>query len=42
VETIAGASGGMEPELMAELRTRYGLDRPLPVQGHSPGARGQW
>lgn len=32
VETIAGASGGMEPELMAELRTRYGLDRPLPVQ----------
>nr|WP_312374145.1 ABC transporter permease [Delftia acidovorans] len=32
VETIAGASGGMEPELMAELRARYGLDRPLPVQ----------
>ncbi|MFS2051090.1 ABC transporter permease [Variovorax sp. Varisp41] len=32
VETIAGASGGMSPELMAELRTQYGLDRPLPVQ----------
>ena len=25
VETIAGASGGMSPELMAELRTQYGL-----------------
>jgi peptide/nickel transport system permease protein len=32
VETIAGASGGMSPELMAELRTQYGLDRSLPVQ----------
>ena len=32
VETIAGASGGMDPALMAELRERYGLDRPLPVQ----------
>jgi len=32
VETIAGASGGMSAELMAELRTQYGLDRPLPVQ----------
>ena len=32
VETIAGASGGMSPELMAQLRTQYGLDRPLPVQ----------
>ncbi len=32
VETIAGASGGMTPELMADLRTQYGLDRPLPVQ----------
>ena len=32
VETIAGASGGMSPELMAELRTQYGLDKPLPVQ----------
>ncbi|SFO07481.1 MULTISPECIES: ABC transporter permease [unclassified Variovorax] len=32
VETIAGASGGMSSELMAELRTQYGLDRPLPVQ----------
>ena len=31
VETIAGASGGMEPELMAELRTRSGRARPLPV-----------
>lgn len=32
VETIAGASGGMSPELMAELRAQYGLDKPLPVQ----------
>jgi hypothetical protein len=32
VETIAGASGGMDPALMAELRARYGLDKPLPVQ----------
>lgn len=32
VETIAGASGGMSPELQAELRQQYGLDRPLPVQ----------
>lgn len=32
VETIAGASGGMSEELKAELRTQYGLDKPLPVQ----------
>jgi peptide/nickel transport system permease protein len=32
VETIAGASGGMSEDLKAELRTQYGLDRPLPVQ----------
>lgn len=32
VETIAGASGGMSPELMAQLRAQYGLDRPLLVQ----------
>lgn len=32
VSTIAGASGGMTPELMAQLRTQYGLDKPLPVQ----------
>jgi peptide/nickel transport system permease protein len=32
VETIAGASGGMSPELMAQLRTQYGLDKSLPVQ----------
>jgi peptide/nickel transport system permease protein len=32
VETIAGASGGMSEELKAELRTSYGLDKPLPVQ----------
>ncbi len=32
VETIAGASGGMSPELMADLRKQYGLDKPLPVQ----------
>ena len=32
VETIAGASGGMSPELMAQLRAQYGLDKSLPVQ----------
>lgn len=32
VETIAGASGGMSDELKDELRHKYGLDRPLPVQ----------
>ena len=32
VSTIAGVSGGMSPELMAQLRAQYGLDRPLPVQ----------
>ncbi len=32
VETIAGASGGMSPELMAELRAQYGLDKPLVTQ----------
>ena len=32
VETIAGASGGMSDELKAELRTQYGLDKPLPAQ----------
>ncbi len=32
VETIAGASGGMSEELKAELRTQYGLDKPLPAQ----------
>ena len=32
VETIAGASGGMSDELKAQLRSQYGLDRPLPVQ----------
>ena len=32
VETIAGASGGMDEKLQAELRAQYGLDQPLPVQ----------
>ncbi|MEO8281279.1 MAG: ABC transporter permease [Ideonella sp.] len=32
VETIAGASGGMSEELKAELRTQYGLDKPMVVQ----------
>lgn len=32
VETIAGASGGMSEELKAQLRTEYGLDKPLVVQ----------
>ena len=32
VETIAGASGGMSEDLKAELRSKYGLDKPLVVQ----------
>jgi peptide/nickel transport system permease protein len=32
VETIAGASGGMDEKLQAELRAKYGLDQSLPVQ----------
>jgi peptide/nickel transport system permease protein len=32
VETIAGESGGMSEELKAQLRTQYGLDKPLVVQ----------
>lgn len=32
VETIAGASGGMDEKLQAELRAMYGLDQPLIVQ----------
>ncbi len=32
VETIAGASGGMSPELKADLRAKFGLDKSLPVQ----------
>ena len=32
VETIAGASGGMSPELMADLRKQYGLDLPFHTQ----------
>jgi len=32
VETIAGSMGGLSEELREELRTQYGLDKPLPVQ----------
>lgn len=32
VATIAGASGGMSPELMDQLRAQYGLDKPLLAQ----------
>ena len=32
VETIAGASGGMSPEMVTQLRTQYGLDKPLYAQ----------
>lgn len=32
VATIAGASGGMSPELMDQLRAQYGLDKPLLTQ----------
>jgi peptide/nickel transport system permease protein len=29
---ISGQEGARDPELLAEIRERYGLDRPLPVQ----------
>ena len=29
VETIAGASGGMSEDLKAELRAKFGLDKPI-------------
>jgi len=32
VDVIAGASGGLSPELAARLRADYGLDQPLPLQ----------
>jgi len=31
-QVIAGEMGGASPEIMAEIRTRYGLDRSLPEQ----------
>ena len=31
-EVIAGEMGGISEEMMADIRARYGLDRPLPVQ----------
>jgi peptide/nickel transport system permease protein len=31
-EVIAGEMGGSTPEIMAEIRARYGLDQPLPKQ----------
>jgi peptide/nickel transport system permease protein len=31
-QVIAGEMGGASPEIMAEIRTRYGLDRGLPEQ----------
>ncbi|MCC6001507.1 MAG: ABC transporter permease [Pararhodobacter sp.] len=32
VAVIAGQSGAMDPEIMAELRQRFGLDQPMAVQ----------
>jgi peptide/nickel transport system permease protein len=32
VDTIAGAMGGADEQVMAEIRAAYGLDRPLPEQ----------
>ncbi|MDR7145000.1 ABC transporter permease [Rhizobium sp. BE258] len=32
VQTLAGESGGATPELLAEIRVAYGLDKSLPVQ----------
>lgn len=31
-ETLAGQMGGATPEVLAQIRHAYGLDRPLPVQ----------
>jgi len=32
VDVLAGESGSATPEYMAELRAKFGLDQPLPVQ----------
>ncbi|MEL6233332.1 MAG: ABC transporter permease [Pseudomonadota bacterium] len=32
VDVLAGEAGSATPEYMAELRTKFGLDQPLPVQ----------
>ena len=32
VDVLAGEAGSATPEYMAELRKKFGLDQPLPVQ----------
>ena len=32
VDVLAGEAGSATPEYMAELRAKFGLDQPLPVQ----------
>ncbi len=32
VDVLAGEAGSATPEYMAELRQKFGLDKPLPVQ----------
>ncbi len=32
VDVLVGEAGGATPEYVAELRTRFGLDQPVPVQ----------
>ena len=32
VDVLAGEAGSATPEYMAELRAKFGLDKPLPVQ----------
>ena len=32
VDVLAGEAGSATPEYMSELRTKFGLDKPLPVQ----------
>ena len=32
VDVLAGEAGSATPEYMAELRAKFGLDQPLPIQ----------
>ena len=32
VDVLAGEAGSATPEYMAELRAKFGLDKPLPIQ----------
>ena len=34
VDVLAGEAGSATPEYMAQLRAKFGLDQPLPIQLH--------